>query len=84
MTTMDKIKVFCFTVTTACVFYILGYVIRSNNEPEPETFGFKDVEHVIDYKLSIQDSTVIIQTWEGYVMKCDITKLEETLIMDNL
>lgn len=84
MTTMDKIRVFMFTLMVAAVFFFMGYKTWDNQEPEVETFAFKDVEHVVDYKLSIQDSVVIIQTWEGYVMKCDITKLEETLIMDNL
>lgn len=84
MTTMDRVKVFMFCVLTACVFYILGNLAHMNQEPEPETFGFKETEHTVDYKIALEDSVVVIKSWEGYVMRCRIEQLEEYLLMDNL
>jgi hypothetical protein len=85
MKAIHKGLVLMLFVFISVVFYILGFINGSNKEQERDLFTSKDIEHVIDYRLSIEeDSVVIIQSWQGNTTRCYMSQLEETLIKNNL
>ncbi len=66
-------------IITCVLIYYLGYHIGSSRSLESEIM-FMNMEFPVDYEIAIQDSSVYIKPSNGYVMYCNIDRLEDTIM----